>query len=100
VAQTAITIEVDGDRLVLDEESANLLYEELWDVAFTSQSRCAVAAAVRMRSFYKLQPIRTIRFTGEEAEAVRRALALVEAAHPVHREARAAEPGRRLLADF
>ncbi|MES1246891.1 MAG: hypothetical protein ABUS54_04380 [Actinomycetota bacterium] len=81
-----ITVDLDGESVVLDHPGADLLYDELWDIAFATQDTAALAAAVRMRSLYKLQPIRTIRFAGEEAEAVRQALAQLDACGPPSRD--------------
>jgi hypothetical protein len=96
-----ITVELDDELVTLDDAAADLLYDELWDVALTMRLPCAVAAAVRMRSLYKLQPIRTIHFTGDEAAAVRHALAQIDACQPTWRDdAGAGEPGRRLTREL
>jgi hypothetical protein len=83
-----VTISVDGDEVVLDLAGADELYERLWDLAYAARPG-AVPAALRMRALYTLQPLRTIRFFGYEAELVREALQHLDATEPLSREARA-----------
>ena len=86
MAEARVTISVDGDEIVLDLAGADALYERLWDLAYTSRPG-AVQSALRMRALYTLQPLRTIRFIGHEAELVRHALHQLDATEPLTRDA-------------
>jgi hypothetical protein len=78
----AVTISLPTQSVDLTADDVERLYEELWRVA-TCGRRGAVTAASWLRNRAHFQPERVIAFEGDEADAVRHALARLAVADAV-----------------